>query len=64
MAGRLSLLDHPLAPRALGSPVHTHRDEDEYFMMLEGIVGAQIADQAIEAGGLAAACGLRVALPG
>lgn len=23
--GRLSVVEHPLAPRALGSPVHTHR---------------------------------------
>ena len=49
-AGRLSLLEHPLAPRALGSPLHTHRDEDEYSVVLEGIVGAQIGQQVIEAG--------------
>jgi quercetin dioxygenase-like cupin family protein len=49
-AGRLSVLEHPLAPRALGSPIHTHRDEDEYSVVLEGVVGAQIADQVIEAG--------------
>lgn len=49
-AGRLSVLEHPLAPRALGSPVHTHRDEDEYSVVLEGVVGAQIAEQVIEAG--------------
>ena len=49
-AGRLSLLEHPLAPRALGSPLHTHRDEDEYSVVLEGIVGAQIGPQVIEAG--------------
>jgi quercetin dioxygenase-like cupin family protein len=49
-AGRLSMLEHPLAPRALGSPIHTHRDEDEYSVVLEGVVGAQIAEQVIEAG--------------
>jgi len=48
-AGRLSLLEHPLAPRALGSPLHTHRDEDEYSVVLEGVVGAQIGQQVIEA---------------
>ena len=37
--GQLSLVEHPLAPRALGSPVHTHRDEDEYSVVLEGVVG-------------------------
>lgn len=48
--GRLSLVEHPLEPRALGSPVHTHRDEDEYSVVLEGRVGAQIGEQAVEAG--------------
>jgi mannose-6-phosphate isomerase-like protein (cupin superfamily) len=48
-SGRLSFLEHPLAPRALGSPVHTHRHEDEYSVILEGIVGAQVSDELIEA---------------
>lgn len=48
--GRLSLLEHPLAPRALGSPIHTHRDEDEYSVVMEGVVGAQIGEQVIKAG--------------
>ena len=48
--GRLSVLEHPLAPRALGSPVHTHRNEDEYSVVLEGVVGAQIGDQVVEVG--------------
>ena len=47
--GRLSLVEHPLAPRALGSPVHTHRHEDEYSFVLDGIVGAQIGELVIEA---------------
>ena len=49
-AGRLSLVEHPLQPRALGSPMHTHRDEDEYSVVLEGQVGAQIGAQAVVAG--------------
>lgn len=49
-AGQLSVLEHPLAPRALGSPVHTHRDEDEYSVVLEGVVGAQVGEQVIQAG--------------
>jgi hypothetical protein len=28
--GAFSLVEHPLPPRALGAPVHTHRNEDEY----------------------------------
>jgi mannose-6-phosphate isomerase-like protein (cupin superfamily) len=47
--GRLSLVEHPLAPRALGSPMHTHQREDEYSVVLEGRVGAQIGDQVVEA---------------
>jgi hypothetical protein len=39
-AGSLSLVEHPLQPRALGSPMHTHRNEDEYSVVLEGLVGA------------------------
>lgn len=47
--GQLSIVEHPLAPRALGSPVHTHRNEDEYSVVLEGVVGAQVGEQLIEA---------------
>jgi mannose-6-phosphate isomerase-like protein (cupin superfamily) len=49
-AGRLSVLEHRLAPRPLGSPVNTHRHEDEYSVVLEGVVGAQIAEQIVEIG--------------
>jgi mannose-6-phosphate isomerase-like protein (cupin superfamily) len=48
-AGSVSLVEHPLAPRALGSPLHTHRDEDEFSIVLEGRVGAQIGEQTVEA---------------
>lgn len=48
--GRFSLVEHPLPPRALGSPVHTHRDEDEYSYVLEGRVGVQLGDEIVEAG--------------
>ncbi len=37
-----TLLIHSLAPRALGSPVHTHRTEAELSYILEGEVGAEI----------------------
>ena len=49
-AGSLSLVEHPLQPRALGSPMHTHRNEDEYSVVLEGRVGAQIGEQTVLAG--------------
>jgi len=35
---------HDLAPRALGSPVHTHSREDEWSFVLTGRVGVQVGD--------------------
>ncbi|MEA2516511.1 MAG: hypothetical protein QOG16_349 [Actinomycetota bacterium] len=48
--GAFSLVEHPLPPRALGSPLHTHRNEDEYSYILEGRVGVQLGDEVLEAG--------------
>jgi quercetin dioxygenase-like cupin family protein len=48
--GAFSLVEHPLPPRALGAPVHMHRNEDEYSYVLEGRVGVQIGEDVIEAG--------------
>ena len=48
--GRFSLVEHPLPPRALGSPVHTHRNEDEYTYVLRGRVGVQLGDEELVAG--------------
>lgn len=48
--GAFSLVEHPLPPRALGSPVHTHANEDEYTYVLEGRVGVQLGDEVVEAG--------------
>src|SRR5215470_3926159 len=45
--GRLSLMEHPLAPRALGSPMHTHSHEDEYSYVLAGQIGAQVGAEVI-----------------
>jgi quercetin dioxygenase-like cupin family protein len=47
--GRFSLVEHPLPPRALGSPVHTHHHEDEYSYVLQGRVGLMLGDEVIEA---------------
>jgi quercetin dioxygenase-like cupin family protein len=49
-ADRFTVVEHPLAPRALGAPVHTHRHEDEYSIVLEGMVGVEIAGQAFTVG--------------
>ena len=37
--GNFSLVEHPIKPRALAAPMHTHRYEDEYTYVLEGEVG-------------------------
>ncbi|HET7571676.1 MAG TPA: cupin domain-containing protein [Gaiellaceae bacterium] len=45
-----ALVEHPLPPRALGAPVHTHANEDEYSYVLEGRLGIQLGDDVLEAG--------------
>ena len=47
--GAFSLVEHPLPPRALGAPLHTHRNEDEYSYVLEGRIGIQLGDDILEA---------------
>ena len=49
-AGGLSFVVHPMAARTLGSPVHTHRHEDEFSFVLEGEVGFQGGDEVVTAG--------------
>ena len=40
-----SLVEHPIKPRALAAPMHTHRHEDEYTYVLEGEIGVQIGEE-------------------
>ena len=40
-----SMVEHPIAPRALAAPMHTHSREDEYSYVIEGSVGVQIGDE-------------------
>jgi len=47
--GSVSFVVHPLAPRVLGSPVHTHRHEDEWSYVLEGRIGVQVGADTYEA---------------
>ena len=47
--GRFSVVEHPLEPRALASPIHTHHEEDEYSFVLEGEMGAQIGGRVLRA---------------
>jgi quercetin dioxygenase-like cupin family protein len=48
--GAFSLVEHPLPPRALGAPLHTHHHEDEYSYVLEGRFGVRLGDDTLEAG--------------
>jgi mannose-6-phosphate isomerase-like protein (cupin superfamily) len=47
---RLSLVEHPIPPRALAAPLHRHNREDEYSYVLEGRMGALLGDDVVEAG--------------
>jgi mannose-6-phosphate isomerase-like protein (cupin superfamily) len=49
-AGAASFVIHPMAPRTLGSPVHTHTHEDEWTYVLDGTVGIQVGDDVVLAG--------------
>ena len=43
--GNFALVEHPIKPRALAAPMHTHRHENEYTYVLEGEIGVQIGDE-------------------
>ncbi|MGI8876677.1 MAG: cupin domain-containing protein [Egibacteraceae bacterium] len=45
--GRLALVEHLMAPRALAAPLHRHSREDEYSYVLEGRVGALLGDDEV-----------------
>lgn len=45
--GRLALVEHSLAPRALVAPVHRHSREDEYSYVLAGEIGVLLGDQEV-----------------
>jgi mannose-6-phosphate isomerase-like protein (cupin superfamily) len=48
--GAFSLVEHPIPPRALAAPLHTHHNEDEYSYVLEGRVGIQLGADVFEVG--------------
>jgi quercetin dioxygenase-like cupin family protein len=48
--GRVALIEHPIDPRALAAPMHTHEREDEISYVIAGQVGVQIGDQIMTAG--------------
>jgi quercetin dioxygenase-like cupin family protein len=47
--GLVSVIEQTLAPRALGAPVHTHRREDEYSLVLEGTLGVELDGDVLHA---------------
>jgi mannose-6-phosphate isomerase-like protein (cupin superfamily) len=46
-AGRFSLVEHPMSPRALAAPLHRHFREDEYSFVIEGEIGALLGDDVV-----------------
>jgi mannose-6-phosphate isomerase-like protein (cupin superfamily) len=44
-----SLVEHPMAPGIIGSPIHTHSREDELSYVVSGMVQAQVGDNVITA---------------
>src|SRR5690625_4376063 len=53
--GALSIVEHPIPPRALAAPLHRHSREDEYSYVIEGTMGVQLGSDMVEvvAGSLA-----------
>lgn len=43
--GQVALVEHPIEPRSLAAPMHTHEREDEFSYVIEGLVGVQIGDR-------------------
>jgi quercetin dioxygenase-like cupin family protein len=41
----LALVEHPMEPRILAAPMHTHQYEDEYTYVLEGEIGVQVGEE-------------------
>ena len=46
-AGRVGLIEHPIIPRGLASPMHLHTREDEYSYILKGRWGFQMGDDIV-----------------
>jgi mannose-6-phosphate isomerase-like protein (cupin superfamily) len=46
---RFSVVEHPMAPRALAAPLHLHTREDEYSYVVKGRMGALLGDDVVYA---------------
>jgi quercetin dioxygenase-like cupin family protein len=49
-AGAFAVVEHNLAPRALGSPLHRHEHEDEISIVTQGRLGVLLGDEVLVAG--------------
>src|SRR6266571_8099109 len=49
-SAEFALVEHPMAPGVLGSPMHTHSREDQLSYVVYGTVQAQVGDQVVTAG--------------
>lgn len=47
---QFSLIEHPMAPGILGSPMHTHSREDELSYVMHGTVKALVGGKLVTAG--------------
>jgi mannose-6-phosphate isomerase-like protein (cupin superfamily) len=45
--GGFALVEHPMPPRTLGTPMHRHANEDEYSFVLEGRMGADLGGEIV-----------------
>lgn len=48
--GSFSVVEHPIEAGALAAPPHTHTNEDEYSLVLEGEIGVLIGGEEFQAG--------------
>ncbi len=49
--GRISVVEHTIAPGVLAGPLHLHTKEDEFSLVLEGRLGALLGDEEVYAEG-------------
>lgn len=42
---RFSIVEHPIAPRALAAPLHRHHEEDELSYVVSGTLGALLGER-------------------
>ena len=47
--GAFAIVEHPIRPGTLGAAPHTHTQEDEISLVLEGEVGVQIGEEVFQA---------------